>query len=87
MPSFLVETYLSRGAADVAAREARARSAAAELTREGMRVRFDLSIHVPQDEMCLFVFNAPSSTEVELVAAQAALEAVRIVEAVSSGEE
>jgi hypothetical protein len=37
--------------------------------------------------MCFFVFDAPSSREVALVAEQAALEPIRVVEAVSSGEE
>jgi hypothetical protein len=42
MPSYLVETFLPRGATgDRTARERRARSAAEELTRQGTRVRFD----------------------------------------------
>ena len=62
MPSYLVETYLARGqAGERAARERRARSAAEELTREQTRVRFDRSIHVPEDEICFFVFDAPSA--------------------------
>lgn len=88
MPSYLVETYLARGdARGRAARARRARSAAEALTQAGICVRLDRSIHVPEDEMCLFVFDAPSGTQVELVAARAALEPVRIVEAISSGEE
>jgi hypothetical protein len=62
VPSYLVETYLARGdAGECAARERRARSAAEELTRQGTRVRFDHAIHVPEDEICFFVFDAPSS--------------------------
>ena len=62
MPSYLVETFLARGhAGERTAREARARSAAEELTRAGTRVRFDGVIHVPEDEICFFVFGAPSS--------------------------
>jgi hypothetical protein len=81
MPSYLVETYLARGHADeLAARERRARSATKELTR----VSFDRSIHVPEDEICFFVFDAPSSREVLLAAERAELEPIRIVEAVSS---
>lgn len=89
MPSYLVETYLSRcrPAAARSGCEERARAAAAELTRAGTRVRFGGVIHVPEDEICFFVFDAPSSREVTLVAERAALGAVRIVEAVTSRQE
>jgi hypothetical protein len=81
VPSFLVETYLARaGAGERDASERRARSAAGE--RE--HVSFERSIHVPEDEICFFVFDAPSSEEVALVAQRADLEPIRIVEAVSS---
>jgi len=81
VPSYLVETYLARGhAGERAARERRARSAAEELTR----VSFDHSIHVPEDELCFFVFDAPSSEDALLAAERAELEPIRIVEAVSS---
>lgn len=88
MPSYLIETFLSRGAAgERTAREQRARSAAEELTRKGLRVRFDHTIHVPEDEICFFVFDAPSSTDVALAAQLAGLGPLRVVEAVSSGKE
>jgi hypothetical protein len=88
VPSYLVETYLARGdAGGRAARERRARSVAEELTQDGTRVRFDRSIHVPDDEICFFVFDSPSSTEVVLAAERAALDPLRVVEAISSGEE
>ena len=88
MPSYLVETFLPRGAAgERMARERRARSAAEELTRQGTRVRFDRTIHVPEDEICFFVFDARSGREAALVVQEAALEPLRVVEAVSSGEE
>ena len=88
MPSYLVETFLPRGVAgERMARERRARSAAEELTRQGTRVRFDRTIHVPEDEICFFVFDARSGREAALVAQEAALEPLRVVEAVSSGEE
>ena len=83
VPSYLVETYLARGAAgERAARERRARSAAEELTREATRVRFDRSIHVPEDEICFFVFDAPSGRDAALAAQRAGLDPVRVVEAV-----
>ena len=88
MPSYLVETYAGRAdSAARTARERRARSAAEALTREGTRVRVDRSIHVPEDEICFYLFEAPSSREVALAAARGALEPIRVVEAVLSGEE
>ncbi len=88
MPSYLVEIYLARGdATGRVACERRARSAAEALTREGTRVRFDRAIHVPEDEICFFVFDAPSSAEAARAAELAALDSIRVVEAVPSGEE
>jgi hypothetical protein len=88
VPSYLVETFLPRGSAgERTARERRARSAAEELTRQGARVRFDQTIHVPEDEICFFVFDAPSGREAALAAQLAGLEPFRVVEAVSSGTE
>jgi len=88
VPSYLVETYLARGSAgERTARERRARSSAEELTREGTRVRFEGSTYVPEDEMCFFTFDAPSGREAALAAQRAGLDAVRVVEALSSREE
>ena len=85
MPSYLVETFLQRGSAgERTARERRARSAAEELTRERTPIRFDRSIHVPEDEICFFIFDAPSGCDAALVAQRARLDAIRVVEAVSS---
>jgi hypothetical protein len=88
VPSYLVETFLARGAAgEREARARRARSAAEKMTREGTRVGFEGSIHVPEDEICFFTFAAPSGREVALVAQRAGLEPLRVVEAVPSGKE
>jgi hypothetical protein len=88
VPSYLVETFLSRGTAgELEAREQRARSAAEAITREGMRVAFEGSIHVPEDEICFFTFAAPSGREAALVAQRAQLEPLRVVEAISSRKE
>jgi hypothetical protein len=85
MPSYLVETYLARGqAGERAARERRARSAAEELTREKTPVRFEQSIHLPEDEICFVVFEAPSSRDAALAAQRARLDPIRVVEAVPS---
>ena len=88
MPSYLVETYLARGhAGERAARERRARSAADELTQGRARIRFERSIHVPEDEICFFVFDAPSDRDAALVAQRAGLDPIRVVEADSSRKE
>jgi hypothetical protein len=89
MPSFLVETYLARGRAEERVRcERRARAAADEVTQERTsRVRFERSIHVPEDEICFFVFAAASSDDAALAAQRAGLDPIRVVEAVSSDEE
>jgi hypothetical protein len=88
VPSYLIETFLPRGGAgERTARECRARSAAEELTRKGTRVRLDHTIHVPEDETCFFVFDAPSSRDAALAAELAKLGPLRVVEAVSSGKE
>ena len=88
MPSYLVETYLARGrAGERTAREQRARIAAEGLTQERARVRFEHSIHVPEDEFCFFVFEAPSSGDAALAAQLAGLDPIRVVEAISSRKE
>jgi hypothetical protein len=85
VPSYLVETYLARGdAGERARRDRRAGSAADELTREGTRVRFEGSIHVPEDETCFFTFHADSSHDAALVALRAELGPLRVVEAIAS---
>jgi hypothetical protein len=88
VPSYLVETYLARGlAGEREARERRVRSATRELTRDQVCVRFERSIHVPEDEICFFVLDASSSRDAALVAQRAGLDPLRVVEAVSSREE
>ena len=88
MPSYLVETYLARGqAGERAALERRACSAVEELTPEKTGVRFEGSIHIPEDEICFFVFDAPSGREVALAAQRAGLEPIRVMEALSSQKE
>jgi hypothetical protein len=57
------------------------------MTREGTRVGFDGSIHVPGDEICFFTFAAPSGRDAAIVAQRAGLNAIRIVEAITSERE
>ena len=88
MPSYLVETFLARGAAgEREARERRARSAAQLMTHEDTRVAFEGSIHLPEDEICFFTFAAPSGRVAALVARRAELEPLRVVEAIASEKE
>jgi hypothetical protein len=88
VPSYLVETYLARSRSrDRAANERRARSAANELTNGRTRVSFDRSIYVPEDEICFFVFDAPSGPDAALAAQRAGLDPIRVVEALSSRKE
>ena len=88
MPSYLVETYLARGRThERAEHERRARTTAAELTRGETRVSFDRSIHVPEDEICFYVFEAPSARQAAYAAERAGLDPIRVVEAISSGKE
>jgi hypothetical protein len=88
VPSYLVETYLARGhGRERTAREARARSAAEELSRTGTDVRFQRAYHLPEDEICFFVFAAPSGRDAALAAEQAELNPIRVVEAIPMREE
>ena len=57
------------------------------MTRAGTRVRFEGSIHLPEDEICFFTFAASSAREAALVAQRADLDPIRVVEAVTSGKE
>jgi len=85
MPSYLVETYLARSrAGERSAGERRARSAAQALTKGSVHVSFERSIYVPEDEICFFVFAASSARDAALAAQAAALEPIRVVEAISS---
>jgi hypothetical protein len=88
VPSFLIETYLARCTdGERTAQEHQARSAAEEAARTGASVSFDGSIHVPEDELCLFVFAAPTAEKAAAVARQAGLEPLRVVEALPSRKE
>lgn len=88
MPSYLVETFMARGAAgERQVRDRRAAEAAAAMTLEGTRVRFRGSIHVPEDELCFFAFEAESGSEVALAAHRAGLGALRVVRADSNVDE
>jgi hypothetical protein len=79
---FLVESYLpvadAEGQAEVAAR---ARAAADELAREGVPVRHVDCIFVPDDEMCLLLYEADSPDLAREASRRAGIECERVLEA------
>jgi hypothetical protein len=88
MPSYRVETLLAREAtSECTAREWRARSTAGELRRQGVMVRFDRVVRVPEEQTCLFVFDAASAREAALVAELADLGPFRVVESEAGARE
>jgi hypothetical protein len=85
---FLVEVFTPRArAGDLAAAERSAISAARRVSIVEGAVRYVRATYIPEDEICFFVFDAPSGREAALVAQRAGLEPIRVVEAVSSGKE
>jgi hypothetical protein len=85
--SYFAEAYVARPrAGELRAHERRARAAARELSRQGTPIRFMRSIFMPADEICFYVFEAPSAEAVGVVCERAALRFARIVEAVDSRE-
>jgi hypothetical protein len=81
MPRYVLETVAAGARGGCTAREWRVRSAAAELRRRGVRVRFDRALPAAEEARCLFVVEAPSAREARLAAELAELERFRIVEA------
>ena len=86
MRRFLAESYV--GSPDgLDASVARARSAAESLRREGVPIRHVRSTLVPEEELCLHIFDAPTATAVGLAGERAALHLARIVEVVEMREQ
>jgi Protein of unknown function (DUF4242) len=79
---FLVESYVAQPDWLVFERKAeRCQLAAEELTREGTPVRFLRSIFVPEDETCLFLYEAASAAAVCEAVRRASLPFDRVVAA------
>jgi hypothetical protein len=88
MTQFLVEVFTPHATAgELAAADRRAMSAAQRLSGPDLDVRYVRATYIPEDEICLFVFDAPSGPDAALVAQRAGLEPIRVVEAVSSTKE
>lgn len=84
MSSFIVEVYAAdMSEADLAAVAARVRAAAKEVSLRGARVRYRRSIFVPQDEICIHMFEGPSAEVVRTASERAGLVVERVLEALA----
>jgi len=82
MPEFIAEQYFSRTDAAGARNAATAaRQAAEQLAREGTEVELVRSIFVPEDETCIFIYEADSLESVRLAAERGALSLEHIAQA------
>jgi Nickel responsive protein SCO4226-like len=85
---YALELYLSGFGRDrLPEVTARAGEAAGQMTREGTAVRFLRSIFVRGDEICFFLFDAPSRDAVVEVARRAAITFERVLEVEVAGAE
>lgn len=83
--SYLAQSYLPRiRRSELREAASRARRAAEALAAEGTPIRHLRTTFVPQDEMCLHLFEAASARVVEEAMQRAALAADRIVETVET---
>lgn len=79
MPEFLVELYVARSDdGTISDCTERARAAAEELSRGGMRIRCVSSILVPDDETWFLLYEADSVNDVHDAAARAGLAFERV---------
>ena len=88
MATYVIETYLSRArAAELDVATARMRDAIAVTVRRVTRssadspVRLLRAYFVPEDEMCVYVIEAPSSEAAADVSRRAGLRPERVLEA------
>ena len=88
MKQFLVEVFTPRVAADeLASAERRAAVAATQLSGADVGVRYVRATYIPEDEICFFVFDAPTGRDAALAAQRAGLEPIRVVQALSPEKE
>jgi Protein of unknown function (DUF4242) len=79
---FVVERYLPAvSPEELAATVARDRRAAEDITADGIPVRHLLTIHVPSDESCFCLFDAPSADALREAQERWGIGFERIVEA------
>jgi hypothetical protein len=80
--TFALELHVPRSrAACLEELEARAQTAAAELSRTGTPVRYLRALYLPEDETCFLLAEAGSQPAAALLSERAALDSIRIVEA------
>jgi hypothetical protein len=83
--AYLLETYMSRtSAGGPSAAAARARSAAAQMRREGTPIRVLRSFFVPEEEIWFCLYEAHSSDAVAEAGRRAELGLARIQKAVDA---
>jgi hypothetical protein len=80
MPEFLAETYAPRGAAAPGA--AALARAAAHADGPGAPVRFLGAVHVPEEETCFYLYQAPTADAARAALTAAGLRPDRITAAV-----
>lgn len=82
VPSYLVESYQPRGrAGELASALVRARLAASAMAAEGTPVRHLGSTFLPDDEVCLHLFEAASAQLAREVSRRGGIAVDRVVEA------
>jgi hypothetical protein len=87
MPEFIAEQYFSRtDAAGARSAAGAARHAAEQLAREGTNVELVRWIFVPEDETCIFIYEADSLECVRLAAQRGALQFEHIAQALTEPE-
>jgi hypothetical protein len=87
MPEFIAEQYFSRIDAAGAHRAASAaRRAAEQLARDGTNVELVRSLFVPEDETCIFIYQADSLDSVRMAAERGALTFEHIAQAETEPE-
>jgi hypothetical protein len=80
--TYVVEMYVSRARAGERSKlDRRPRTAAESISAEGVPVLYVRSVFLPEDEICLLFFDAPTREAVVEVARRAALTYERLVEA------
>lgn len=86
MQTFLAEAYMPRSTLpELEAAAERLAGACLAVSRPRRRVRHLRALHVPDDELCLHLFEASTCELVAEASALAGIRHVRIVETVSAG--
>ena len=78
---YLVELY-TPFPGDFAELDRRVRAAAEKLAKEGAPLRHERSILVPEDEICLLIYDAPSAELALEASRRAGVVSERVVEAI-----